>query len=190
MKILIACERSGKVRDAFRKLGHDAWSCDIEPDLNNMNKWHLKADVLNAIHWADWDMMIAFPPCRYLSRSGARWLFPEGQAGPMNIDRYSKLRRAANFFQRLRFADVPKIAIENPTPFNIANLPPHSQVIQPWEFGHPYTKRTLLWLKNLPKLEPTEIIDPVGSWTEISRRERDITFNGIAEAMAEQWGVN
>lgn len=187
MKVLVACERSGRVRDAFQKMGHDAWSCDIQPDINNNTRRHLQENVLNAIHWADWDMMIAFPPCQYLSRSGARWLY---QDGVINTDRYAKLRRAANFFQRLRFADIPKIAIENPTPFNIAHLPPHSQVIQPYEFGHPYTKRTLLWLKNLPQLEPTSIVDPVGSWTEISRRERDITFTGIAQAMAEQWGVN
>ena len=202
MKILVACEFSGRVREAFRKLGHDAWSCDIEPSDDN-SKYHIQEDVLNVIHWNNWDMMIAFPPCTYLSRAGARWLYPK--AGELDNDRYKKLLEGKEFFMTLLNADIPKIAIENPTPFKIAKLPKPSQIIQPYQFGDPYTKRTLLWLKGLDPLIPTNEVDVIAPWIQsntsgfrrgqkhhagIARsvKQRSLTFQGIADAMAKQWG--
>ena len=200
MKVLVGCEYSGRVRRAFRDQGHDAWSCDII-DSSDGSKYHLKEDVRTVIHWRDWDLAIFFPPCTYLSRAGARWMYAGGQLNP---DRYGKLLEARDFFLSLYDSDIPHIAIENPTPFKIAELPDPTQVIQPHQFGDPYTKRTLLWLKNLEPLRPTNQVDPVGSWLPSNtsgfrkgqkhQRGRSpsgdyaLTFQGIAEAMALQWG--
>jgi hypothetical protein len=186
MKILVACEYSGRVREAFRALGHDAWSCDLEP-AEDYQRYHLQEDVLNVIDWQDWDMMVAFPPCTYLAKSGARWLYPKGK---VNKDRMQKLEDARNFFMELFNADIPKIAIENPTPMKVAELPEHSQVIEPYQFGDPYTKRTLLWLKGLPELAWTNVVTPRGDYaTKFVKnpKDRSRTFQGIADAMATQW---
>jgi len=200
MKVLVACESSGRVRQAFRDLGHDAWSCDIEP-AEDFQKYHLQEDVLNVIDWQNWDMMIAFPPCTYLSRAGARWLYPNGDINP---DRYELLLQARQFFFDLLNADIPKIAIENPTPFRVANLPKPSQIVQPYHFGDPYTKRTLLWLKNLQPLIPTDVVEPIAPWVQSNTsgkgrgekyhpgiaknpKDRSRTFHGVAQAMAAQW---
>jgi hypothetical protein len=186
MKILVACEYSGNVREAFRALGHDAWSCDLEP-AEDYQRYHLQEDVLNVIDWQDWDMMVAFPPCTYLAKSGARWLYPKGK---VNKDRMQKLEDARNFFMELFNADIPKIAIENPTPMKVAELPEHSQVIEPYQFGDPYTKRTLLWLKGLPELAWTNVVTPRGDYaTKFVKnpKDRSRTFQGIADAMATQW---
>jgi len=200
MKVLVACEYSGRVREAFRKLGHDAWSCDLEP-AEDYQKYHLQEDVLNVIDWQNWDMMIAFPPCTYLSRAGARWLYKDGI---IDENRYKLMEEAKDFFMELWNCDIPRIAIENPTPFKIAKLPLYSQMIQPYQFGDPYTKRTLLWLKRLPELLPTNVVEPVAPWIQsntggkaraqkyhpgIARnvKDRSRTFAGIAEAMANQW---
>jgi hypothetical protein len=200
MKILVACESSGRVRQAFRDLGHDAWSCDLDR-AEDYQKYHLQEDVMTAIHWQDWDMMIAFPPCTYLSRAGSRWLYPKGVLCP---NRYAMLEDAREFFFELLNADIPLIAIENPTPVKIAKLPEPSQVIQPYHFGDPYTKRTLLWLKGLQPLVHTNVVEPIGPWVQSntsgkgrgesyhpgfakSAKDRSRTFQGIADAMAAQW---
>lgn len=188
MKILVACEFSGIVRDAFRKRGHDAWSCDILPTEADPT-YHLQCDVLEILDQG-WDMMIAHPPCIYLANSGVRWLYA-------NPRRWEKLKEAAEFFKALWNANIPRIALENPIPHKYARDligVPYSQVIQPWQFGHGETKATCLWLKNLPPLKPTNIVD--GRENRVHRmppgpnrwRERSRTFHGIAEAMAAQWG--
>ena len=146
--------------------------------------------------------MIAHPPCTYLSRAGARWLYPK--AGQLDNERYKKLLEGKDFFMSLLNADIPKIAVENPTPFKIADLPKPSQVIQPYQFGEPYSKRTLLWLKGLTPLLPTNEVESKGSWLPSNTsgfrknqksqkgysdsKDYSLTFNGIALAMAEQWG--
>lgn len=217
MKVLIACEESQRVCIEFRKLGHEAYSCDIEPCSGGHPEWHIHTDVLplldgNCIfHTMDremheivgkWDMIIAFPPCTYLSNAGARHLYKNHI---LNNDRYEKGLRAKYFFMRLYNADCEKIAIENPVPSKIYDLPERTQVIQPYLFGHPYTKRTYLWLKGLKLLEPTEIVIPLASWcpsgsysknhlmqykgvfTSNRQKNRSKTFPGIAKAMACQW---
>ena len=201
MKVLVGCEYSGRVREAFRRLGHDAWSCDII-ESSDQSKYHIKEDVLNVIHWNNWDLAIFHPPCTYLSRAGARWLYPK--AGELCQERYKKLLEARELFMKLYNSHIPKIAIENPTPFKIANLPKPSQIIQPYQFGDPYTKRTLLWLKGLNPLNHTNIVESKGSWlpsnTSGFRKNQkhqrgfsnssdySLTFKGIAQAMAKQWG--
>mgnify|MGYP003140695421 CR=1 FL=1 len=201
MKVLVGCEYSGRVREAFRRLGHDAWSCDII-ESSDQSKYHIQEDVLNVIHWNNWDLAIFHPPCTYLSRAGARWLYPK--SGQLCEHRYKKLLEGRELFMKLYNSDIPKIAIENPTPFKIANLPKPSQIIQPYQFGDPYTKRTLLWLKGLDPLNHTNIVESKGSWlpsnTSGFRKNQkhqrgfskssdySLTFKGIAAAMAEQWG--
>jgi hypothetical protein len=201
MKVLVGCEYSGRVREAFRKRGHDAWSCDLIPSADN-SKHHLIEDVRDVIGWRNWDLAIFHPPCQYLSRAGARWLYP---AGILNPVRYENLLKARELFMTLYNSSIPKIAIENPTPFKIADLPEPSQAIQPYQFGDPYTKRTLLWLRGLEPLKHTNKVEPKGSWlpsnaTGFRRGQKSqkgfskagdysLTFNGIAEAMAEQWGA-
>jgi len=151
MKVLIACEFSGIVREAFRNLGYNAWSCDLLPS-EIPSKYHIQKDVRKIID-RNWDMMIAFPPCTYLCNSGVRWLYEkEG--------RWKKLEEAAEFFKYLLNAPIEKIAVENPIPHKYAvNLigRKYDQIIHPWQFGHPESKATCLWLKNLPKLKPTKI---------------------------------
>jgi len=193
LKVLIACEYSGRVRDAFAKLGHDAWSCDILPTETKGN--HYEGSVLDILD-NGWDLMIAHPPCTYLSNAGARFLYPKGI---LNQDRLAKGLEAKEFFMALYNADIPKIAIENPIPSKVYGLPHYSQTIQPYEYGHPLQKRTCLWLKGLPKLVPTNIVEErqstkvAGNWFNKGgkdrQKERARTFEGIATAMAEQWGT-
>ena len=199
MKVLVACEYSGAVRDAFRAKGHDAMSCDLLP--TETPGPHYQGDVCDVLN-DGWDLMIAHPPCTYLSRAGARWLHGGGN---INLERLAQGMKAKAFFLSLLNAPIPKIAIENPTPLKIFQLPVNTQAIQPYEFGHPYSKRTLLWLKGLPPLVPTKVMPSwvpylpsntggakrgqkatkgiAKDWKESSR-----TFLGIAAAMAEQWG--
>jgi len=196
MRILVACEESQAVTKEFRALGHEAWSCDILESSGGHPEWHIQGDVLPLLE-QKWDMLIAFPPCTYLSNAGATHLFPKGV---LNEERYAKGLLGKQFFMALLNANIPKIAVENPTPSKIYELPLPTQVIQPWQFGHPTTKRTLLWLKGLPKLEATEIVTPTtttqtpGSWFQTGGKNRAIlrskTFQGIAAAMANQWGQN
>ena len=138
-----------RVREAFRVKGHHAFSCDIIPSSDNSPN-HIQKDVLEVLEYG-WDLMIAHPPCTYLSRAGARWLYPK--AGQLDNERYEKLLAGREFFMTLLNSDIPKIAVENPTPFKIAKLPKPSQVIQPFQFGDPYSKKTCLWLKNLSPLK-------------------------------------
>ena len=193
MKILVACEESQRVCIELRKLGHEAFSCDILPCSGGHPEWHLQQDVIPLLN-EKWDMIIAFPPCTYLSNAGARHLFPGGK---LNEERYKKGLLAKELFMTIYNANCSKIAIENPTPSKIYELPEKTQVIQPWQFGHPYSKRTQLWLKGLPKLIPTNIVEvesscrKAGNWFNKGGKDRQInrskTFPGIAKAMADQW---
>ena len=181
MKILIACEYSGTVREAFSKLGHDAWSCDILPTEIPGN--HLQCDVREIIG-NGWDIMIAHPPCTHLAVSGARWF----------KDKQREQAEALKFVGLLMNAPIGRIAIENPISIISSRFRKPDQVIQPWQFGHGETKATCLWLKNLPKLKPTNIVE--GREQRIWKlppsadrwKERSRTFPGIAAAMADQWG--
>lgn len=183
MKVLIACEYSGEVREALRARGHDAMSCDLLPtDAPGPHYQGPVEDVLGD----GWDMMIAFPPCTHLAVSGARW-FKEKRAD-------GRQQAALAFVRMLMDAPIDRIAIENPVSIISSHIRKPDQTIQPWQFGHGETKRTCLWLKNLPKLEPTDIVE--GREQRIWRmppsadrwKERSKTFQGIANAMAEQWG--
>lgn len=192
MRVLIACEYSGRVRDAFAALGHYAMSCDILPTDSPGN--HYQGDIRDVLKW-DWDLMIAHPPCTYLSNAGARHLYPKGV---LNKDRLAKGMEAKDFFMTLFNAPIPKICVENPIPSTVFELPRYSQSIQPYEFGHPFKKKTCLWLKNLPPLMATEIVAHsqstkiAGNWFNKGGKERQKnrakTFEGIANAMANQWG--
>jgi hypothetical protein len=192
MRVLIACEFSGIVREAFARRGHDAMSCDLLPTEIPGN--HYQGDVMDIIN-DGWDLMIAHPPCTYLASSGARWF-----SG--NIDRHVARQEAIDFVEWLWYLPIDRIAIENPIGFlsTMSKLAEPDQIIQPWMFGHGETKSTCLWLKNLPPLKATNIVDkrderihklsalrgPGSSKTR--QQDRSRTFPGIAEAMAEQWG--
>jgi hypothetical protein len=181
MKILIACEYSGKVRDAFRKLGHDAISCDLLP--TEAPGPHYRGDVLDILY-DGWDIMIAHPPCTHLAVSGARW-FTEKQQEQAD---------ALDFVRLLMDAPIPLIAIENPISIISSRIRKPDQIIQPWQFGHGETKATCLWLKGLPNLQPTNVVE--GREARIHKmppgpdrwKKRSETFQGIADAMAAQWG--
>lgn len=206
MKVLVACEFSGVVRDAFLRRDHDAWSCDLLPtesiklDETGAVR-HIQGDVLGVLN-ADWDLMIAHPPCTYLSRAAGRWLYPNGR---LDQKRYQKGLEAKRFFYKLLNAKIPCIAVENPTPFTVFGLSQPSQVIQPYQFGHPFSKRTLLWLRNLPLLKPVCTVENYipylpsntggkkrgqrySSGVSKNTKKSSITFQGIADAMACQWG--
>ena len=193
MKVLVACEYSGTVRDAFIAQGHEAMSCDILP--TDVPGPHYQGDVRDVLD-DGWDLMIAHPPCTYLSNAGARFLYPKGK---LNKARFKQGMEGRAFFMTLWNADIPRIAIENPTPSKIFALLPNTQVIQPYEFGHPVQKRTCLWLKGLPPLRPTRVVkNPQsskipGNWFNKGGKDRQKnrakTFDGIARAMAFQWGA-
>jgi len=197
MKVLIACEFSGIVRDAFLELGHDAWSCDLLPTENNSNR-HIQGDVRDVLHWG-WDLlMVAHPPCTRLCNSGVRWL-SEPPKGKTPDDMQRELKDAAALFSDCWNAPIERICIENPVMHKhakalIKNYQEFKQSIQPWQFGHGETKRTCLWLKGLPKLTPTNVVE--GRAPRVHRmppspnraKERSRFFPGIAKAMADQWG--
>ena len=184
MKILIACEFSGIVREAFKAKGHDVWSCDLLP--SEINGKHLRWDVEFAIKNYKWDLMIAHPPCTHLAVSGARWF------------KYKQKEQAEalEFVKRLLNAPINKIALENPISIISTKIRKPDQIIQPWMFGHGETKATCLWLKGLPKLISTNIVQ--GREARIHKmspsenrwKERSRTYQGIADAMANQWGNN
>jgi len=187
MRVLVACEFSGIVREAFRKKGHDAWSCDIlDTEIPGQ---HIKDDVLKHLN-DGWDLMIAHPPCTYLSRAGARWWHDK--------ERALKADQAVEFVLQLWDSPINKIAIENPIGMLKQRWMPPSQAIEPYWFGEHYRKRTWLWLKNLPPLIATGINTQVDFWIHSNCRKRKgatsgglksaVTFQGIAEAMATQWG--
>lgn len=217
MKVLVACEESQAVCLAFRSRGHEAYSCDIQECSGGHPEWHVQGDVLGLINGrcefttmdgvvhiieGKWDLLIAFPPCTYMTNAGAVRMRVKGE---IVKERYEKAMEAKEFFMKFYSADCDRIAIENPTPMKIVGLPPYDQAVQPYQYGHPYSKRTCLWLKNLPPLAPTEIInehtpyvnggckDAHGNYRRFQgRKERDPkvrskTFPGIAVAMADQW---
>lgn len=183
MNVLVACEFSGAVRDAFTARGHEAASCDLLP--SETPGWHFQRDIREVISYSwKWDLMIAHPPCTHLAVSGARW-FKEKQ---------KEQAESLEFVRLLMSMDIPHICIENPISIISSRIRKPDQIIQPWMFGHGETKSTCLWLKGLPKLQPTEIVS--GREARVHRmppgpdrwRERSRTFAGIAKAMAEQWG--
>lgn len=220
MKILVACEESQAVTIELRKHGHEAYSCDIIECSGGHPEWHIKWDALALIngnctfmtcdgklHRIDgpWDMLIAHPPCTYLTNAGARHLWKGHQ---LNQERYEKGLEAKEFFMAFYNADCPRIAIENPVPSRVFELPPYTQKIQPHDFygkDHPYTKATCLWLKNLPPLVPIESVEPIatycpsgsyshkhgdkhrGLFTTDRAKQRSKTFSGVARAFVEQW---
>ena len=233
MNVLVACEESQEVCKAFRAKGHRAFSCDLQECSGGHPEWHIKGDVHDFIHpsiwlcsfdhtipdemWGKfrtqdgklhefprrWDLIIAHPPCTYISNAGARWLY---QGGQLNFERYRKGLEGKKLFLELLTANCDKICVENPIPSKIFNIPPCSQTIQPYEYGEPWSKKTCLWLKGLPPLKPTEIVKDhrpfcvSGSYSRThdpkykgasrkggSAKSRSKTFPGIAKAMAEQW---
>ena len=230
MKVLVACEESQAVCKAFRDKGHEAYSCDIQPCSGGHPEWHIQCDVLKVLnpsrqtipgddwhgfkfrtqdgvlHCIDgkWDLIIAHPPCTYLSNAGARWLYAGGE---LNTERYRKGLDGKKFFMAMLNADCPRIAVENHIPSSIYDLSQYTQVIQPYQFGEPWSKKTCLWLKGLEPLQPTNIVTDYkpycssGSYSGThdpkykgasrkggSAKSRSKTFEGIARAMAEQWG--
>lgn len=195
MRVLIACEESQVVCKAFRERGHEAYSCDILPTSGDHPEWHIQTNVLYMMHepiWFSeskkWDLLIAFPPCTYVCFAGIRW-----NVG--NPERTQKTSDSIEFFKRLYYCGIQKVAIENP----VGVIPRHTgikwtQMIHPWEHGHGEQKKTCLWLKNLPSLIPTDIVEgreqrifKMGPSTTRST-DRSKTYPGIAKAMAEQWG--
>ena len=219
MRIIVGCEASQAVTIELRKNGHEAYSCDIIDQSGGHPEWHIMQDVLPllngdcAFQTADgtehridgkWDMIIAFPPCTYMSNAGACRMYPK--AGQINEARLEKAMKAKEFFMQFYNADCQRIAIENPRPLNIVQLPKESQRIQPYEFGEPWSKLTYLWLKGLPPLMPTEVVKDYKPYVSCgtsrnkgkkgkagmsrsggAQKVRSRTFRGIAKAMAEQW---
>jgi len=185
MKVLVACEFSGTVRDSFTEKGHHAVSCDIIETESSGH--HIKGDVLEALN-EEWDLMIAHPPCTHLAVSGARW-FPEKR---------KEQKAALTFFKHLLDAPIKRICVENPVSIASTKVRKPDQIIQPWQFGHGETKTTCLWLKNLPPLKPTKIVEGREhsvlqgygyQWNSVEcKKARSKTFEGIAKAMADQWG--
>ena len=204
MRVLVACETSGTVRDAFTARGHNAWSCDLLPPETPGS--HYQCDVFDAINDQEWDLMIAHPPCTYLTVSANKWLKdqPPRKSGALvgNARRQAR-EEAINFFMKLYNANIPRIAIENPIGCMSSVFRKPDQVIQPWMFGHGETKATCLWLKGLPKLYWTNTDNLFSARTAVDGREqrlhklpptqdrwkiRSKTYEGIGSAMAEQWG--
>jgi len=193
MKILVACEESQTVCKAFRAKGHEAYSCDILPCSGGHPEWHIQGDVTPLLK-QKWDMIIAHPPCTYLSNAGAVHLYPKGK---LNIDRYNTGLKAKEFFMQFLNCDCEKICVENPVPSKVFELPQYNQIIQPYQFGHPFSKKTCLWLKGLPPLKPTNILEEyqstkiAGNWFNKGGKDRQKNrskfWEGIAEAMSDQW---
>lgn len=231
MRVLVACEESQEVCKAFRAKGHEAYSCDIQECSGGHPEWHIKGDALEVLnpvtkfdfndyivfetmdgeeHWIEdkWDLIIVHPPCTYMSKAGARWMFPK--AGEIDWDRYALAMEAKEFFMTFYNCECEKVVIENPVPLKCVELPEPTQKIQPYEFDdkneHPYSKATLLWIKGVPKLRPTTPRNkPIGTWMPSNtggfsrgqgggrgiahdKKTASKTFSGIARAMAEQWG--
>lgn len=184
MKILVACEESQAVTIELRKLGHEAYSCDIEPCSGGHPEWHLRCDAMELLKM-QWDMILAFPPCTDLAVSGARYFAQKRADG--------RQQRSVDFFMAFANADCPRIAIENPVGIMSTHYRKPDQIIQPWMFGHGETKATCLWLKGLPRLEPTNIVE--GREHRVWRmppsleraKLRSKTYTGVAKAMASQW---
>ena len=206
MKVLVACEESQEVCKAFRGLGHEAYSCDIQEPSGGHPEWHILGDALKAVEAREvatmdgtmhevgkWDLLIAHPPCTYLAVSGNRWFNVE-RYGDAALNRLANRHEAVIFFMEFAISDIQKIAIENPVGYMSTAWRKPDQIIQPWQFGHGETKSTCLWLKGLPKLIPTKIVEGreqrVWKMPPSADRAklRSKTYPGIARAMAEQWG--
>ena len=212
MRVLVACEESQAVTKAFRKLGHEAYSCDIQECSGGKPQWHIKGDALKEAYSGKYDLMVAHPPCTYLAVSGARWMY--NNDGSINLERLRNQKKALNFVQKLLDAPIDKIALENPVSVISSQIKKPTQIIQPYEFGHSEAKKTCLWLRNLPKLKPTKIVDKgefmewvdkkgkkkrQAKWyidvlskakTKAERQKlRSKTYQGIADAMAKQWSI-
>ena len=219
MRVLVACEESQEVCKAFRARGHEAYSCDIQECSGGHPEWHIMGDALEVVNGrcafrtmdgekheisGTWDLLIAHPPCTFISNAGARWLY---KGGKLNQERYQKGLAAKEFFMKFFDADCPRIAVENPIPSAVYEMPRYTQVIQPYEHGHPWSKKTCLWLKGLEPLKPTDNVTDYkpfcssGSYSGThdprykgasraggSAKSRSKTFHGIARAMAKQWG--
>lgn len=207
MKVLVACEESQTVTKAFRALGHEAYSCDVQECSGGHPEWHIMGDALDVAYNQPWDLMIAHPPCTYLTNAGIRW-FDEEKYGDKARERKKLRLEAFDFFMSLMNAPIDKIACENPVGWVNSHYRKPDQIIHPYHFGDPESKRTCLWLKNLPTLEHTDVVEPTihayykngrnkGKpiyWCDYKRageergKERSKTFQGIADAMADQWG--
>lgn len=217
MKILVACEESQAVTKELRALGHEAYSCDIIECSGGHPEWHIMQDVIPLLdgncsfktmdaieHTVSdrWDMIIAFPPCTYLSNAGACRLYPH--KGQIDMERYKKGLEAKEFFLKFLNANCDRIAVENPVSSKVFNMPKHTQEIQPYMFGHPFTKKTRLWLRGLPPLQETNAVEPIAPYCPAGTGRKDRskygaakrgedaknrakTFEGVAKAMAEQW---
>lgn len=217
MKILVACEESQAVTKELRALGHEAYSCDIIECSGNHPEWHIMQDVIPLLdgncsfktmdaveHTVPdrWDMIIAFPPCTYLSNAGACRLYPH--KGQIDMERYKKGLEAKEFFLKFLNANCDRIAVENPVSSKVFDMPKHTQEIQPYMFGHPFTKKTRLWLRGLPPLQETNVVEPIAPYCPAGTGRKDRskygaakrgedaknrakTFEGVAKAMAEQW---
>lgn len=217
MKILVACEESQAVTKELRALGHEAYSCDIIECSGNHPEWHIMQDVIPLLdgncsfktmddveHTISdrWDMIISFPPCTYLSNAGACRLYPH--KGQINMERYKKGLEAKEFFLKFLNANCDRIAVENPVSSKVFDMPKHTQEIQPYMFGHPFTKKTRLWLRGLPPLQETNVVEPIAPYCPAGTGRKDRskygaakrgedaknrakTFEGVAKAMAEQW---
>ena len=210
MNVLVACEESQEVCKAFRERGHNAFSCDLQECSGGHPEWHINDDCTKLLDgncefktvggdtvtiWGKWDLIIAHPPCTYISNAGAKHLYPDGM---LNESRLKEGIKATHLFLKCLWADCDRIAVENPVPSSVFCLPKYTQMIEPWMFGHPVQKRTCLWLKGLPRLEPTyicanrESTKVAGNWFNKGgadrQKNRSKTFPGIAKAMAEQWG--
>lgn len=199
MRVLIACEFSGIVRQAFRDRGHDAYSCDLLPAEDGETIWHFQDSIFDRLNWTHWDLMIAHPPCTYLSVSGLHW-------NTKNPQRAVQTERALEFVQYLMDAPIDRICIENPVSCISSRIRKPDQIVQPYQYGEDASKKTCLWLKNLPPLVPTQYVEP--RWVDGKPRwanqtdsgqnklgpsptraaERSRTYVGIAKAMASQWG--
>ena len=227
MMVLVACEESQEVCKAFRARGHEAYSCDLQECSGGHPEWHIKQNVLYYLNprinlcgaeYIDfftrdgeyhlipgkWDLIVAHPPCTYLTSVGASRLFNKDHT-VKDINREKRGWDAKSFFMQCLNADCEKIAVENPAPMRYYQLPNYTQIIEPYMFGDPWKKRTCLWLKGIPALTPTNVVNPIGCWTiqtggstcrlklkgppgAKTAKERSKTFPGIAKAMAEQWG--
>ena len=217
MKILVACEESQAVTKELRALGHEAYSCDIIECSGGHPEWHIMQDVIPLLNGncsfktmddvehtvSDrWDMIIAFPPCTYLSNAGACRLYPH--KGQIDMERYRKGLEAKEFFLKFLNANCDRIAVENPVSSKVFDMPKHTQEIQPYMFGHPFTKKTRLWLRGLPPLQETNVVEPIAPYCPAGTgrknrskygaakrgedaKNRAKTFEGVAKAMAEQW---
>jgi hypothetical protein len=215
VRVLVACEMSGRVREAFRKKGHDAWSCDILPSLDD-SQYHVVGDARTLLD-NGWDLLIAHPPCTYLCNSGVRWLHNQyhgNDQAEFDTEFYRVMARHKNMwdaralFMSFWESSIPKICIENPVPHKYAELPKYSQTIQPYQFGEDASKRTCLWLKGLPLITPTQLVSPskpgkngklvYANQTPSGQNKegpsdqrgalRSLTYQGIAAAFADQWG--